>query len=313
MGAQYLLPTIPFDAIVLTKGYEGLFPPALGTLRYSMCRKGLLELLPHLIAPTLSPIYNATLSTVRGDLANGYDLLWRLLRLFVPGFDKSRTIVIPFWTKDTNIFDFAKLTTIYFRLQQLHKAIFSDYDKSTTFLNGLAGSVYSDQVNTLLTTIESHNLEHSWSDAGNAGLLPEHLRIPALASLLHHFVQRRMSNALAPYANRANFNDPYPETIHHIQGQAYRLGREDSDYGSHTRDNTSTGTPRYQEGRQRQNGVLCPTSNLTLTPPNLTRFAQSPCSTLPNPSRTRHPFVNAQCPACGKIGVEKTSILTLNA
>ena len=262
----------------------------------------MLELLPHLIAFMMSPIYNTTLSTVRSKSANGYDLLWRLLRIFIPGFNKSKPIVILFWTKDTDIFNFARLTTIYFRLQQLHKAIFSDYDKSTMLLNGLAGSVYSDQVTTLLTTVKSHDLEHSWSNAGNTGLLPDHLCIPVLASCLHHFVQRCMSNALAPYANRANFNDPYPETIHHIQGQAYRLGRGDSDYGSHTRDNTSTGTPQYQEGQQRQNGILRPTSRPTLTQPNRTRFAPSPRSTLPNPSRTQRPFVNAQCPACGKIG-----------
>ena len=33
MSTQYLLPTTPLNAMVLTKGYEGLFPPAFGTLR----------------------------------------------------------------------------------------------------------------------------------------------------------------------------------------------------------------------------------------------------------------------------------------
>ena len=32
MSAPYLLPTTPLDAIVLQHGYEGLFPPALGTI-----------------------------------------------------------------------------------------------------------------------------------------------------------------------------------------------------------------------------------------------------------------------------------------
>jgi hypothetical protein len=198
MCASYLLPTTPLDAIVLQYGYKGLFPPALGTMRYSACGKGMLKLLPHLVPPSLSPAFNAILSTVCSETANGYDLLWRMLRQYVPGFDKAKPIVFPFWTEDTDLFFFAKLTMMYFRLQQLHKAPFSDYDKSITFLNGLAGSDYTDQVNTLLTTVENYNLDESGTDFGEAGLLPEHLRIPALASRLNQFDLRRISTALMP-------------------------------------------------------------------------------------------------------------------
>jgi hypothetical protein len=100
MGVAYLLPTTPLDAIVLHLGYEGLFPPALGTMRYSACGKGMLELLQHLAPPTLYPAFNAILSTVRSEeTANGYDLLWRILRQYVPGFDKAKPIVFPFWTR----------------------------------------------------------------------------------------------------------------------------------------------------------------------------------------------------------------------
>jgi hypothetical protein len=113
-----------------------------------------------------------------------------MLRQYVPGFDKSKPIIFPFWTEDTNLFDFAKLTLMYFRLQQLHKAPFSDYDKSITFLNGLAGLDYIDQVNTLLTTVENYNLDESCTNVGETGLLPEHLRIPALASRLNQFALR---------------------------------------------------------------------------------------------------------------------------
>ena len=59
MSAQYLLPRTPLDAIVLELGYEGLFPPALGTMRYTACGKGMLELLPHLIPTTLSLMFNS--------------------------------------------------------------------------------------------------------------------------------------------------------------------------------------------------------------------------------------------------------------
>jgi hypothetical protein len=90
---------------------------------------------------------------------------------------------------------------MYFRLQQLHKYPFSNYEKSITFLNGLAGSDYTNQVNTLLITVENYKIEQSWTDVGESGLLPEHLRIPALASRLNQFAQHWMSNSKMLYAN----------------------------------------------------------------------------------------------------------------
>ena len=284
MGASYLLPTTPLDAIVLHFGYEGLFPPALGTMRYSACGRGLLELLQHLVPSTLSPAFNALLSTVRSESANGYDLLWRMLRHYVPGFDRAKPIVFPFWTESTNIFVFAKLTMMYFRLQQLHKAPFSDYDKSITFLNGLAGSDYTNQVNTLLTTVKSYNLDEAGTDFSKAGLLPEHLRIPALASCLNHFALRRMSTALMPYANWLNFNERYPEIIPPTQlpspQLAYRVGTNPP---RHSHIGPTPGAPCHGQ-------------------PNRVSFQHQTPKNIPNPSRTRRPFVNTQCPACGKVG-----------
>jgi hypothetical protein len=207
-----------------------------------------------------------------------------MLRQHVPGFDKAKPIVFPFWTKDTDLFVFAKLTLMYFRLQQLHKAPISDYDKSITFLNGLAGSDYTDQVNTLLTTVENYNLDESGTDFEEAGLLPEHLRIPALASCLNQFALSRMSTAIMPYANRINFNDRYPEIIPPTQllspQLVYRMG---------------TNPPGHNP-----NG---PTPSATRHGhPNRVRFQQQTPKNIPNPSRTRRPFVNTQCPACGKVG-----------
>ena len=116
---------------------------------------------------------------------------------------------------------------MYFRLQQLHKALFSDYNKSITFLTGLAGTNYTNQINTLITTIENYKL-----DIGKSGLLPEYLCIPAMASRLNQFAQRRMANSLMPYVNCLNFNDQYPEGFttfshqhqHQQSPQAYRIG-----------------------------------------------------------------------------------------
>jgi hypothetical protein len=167
-------------------------------------------------------------------MANGYDLLWQMLRQYVPGFNKAKPIIFPFWTEDTDLFVFAKLTLMYFCLQQLHKATFSNFNKSITFLNVLAGLDYTDQVNTLLTTVENYNLDESWTDVGEEGILPEHLWIPALASCLNQFAIRWMSTAMIPYANCLNFNDRYPETRSSnqlpTQQLAYRVGTNPPGY-----------------------------------------------------------------------------------
>ena len=304
MSAPYLLPTTPPDAIMLTLGYKGLFPPALGTTGYSMCGKGLLELLQHLVPSTLSPAFNAILSTVHLETANGYDLLWRMLRLYVPGFDKAKPIIFPYWSESINLFVFAKLTMMYFRLQQLHKAPFSDYNKSITFLTGLAGSDYSDQVNTLITTVENYNLDDTWTNSGEAGLIPKHLRIPALASQLNQFAQRRISHSLVPYVNRLNFNYRYPESIplhlHPTLPAAFHVNNNNSDQSQRGRHyNNSDHSPRgrhYNQDRPPQRDTPYP------SPPSRVQFSPPSQKPLPNPWSTCQPFINTQCPACGRVG-----------
>ncbi len=56
----YIIPIIPFDAIVLAHKFEGLCPPGLGLVKYAAMCKALIELLPWLIHGSLSPQVNAT-------------------------------------------------------------------------------------------------------------------------------------------------------------------------------------------------------------------------------------------------------------
>jgi hypothetical protein len=112
LGA-YLLPLIPFDLINLTNNYEGLFPPGLGTDAYAECSIAILELLPRLL-PSTDPEIQAIVSTVRNSSQNGYDLLWRVMALYVPGFDPTISIAQPIWTRDSSILDFSQSHLLYF-------------------------------------------------------------------------------------------------------------------------------------------------------------------------------------------------------
>ncbi len=71
-GLSYVIALLPFDAIVLAHGFEGLCPPSLGLVRYTTMSKALMELLPWLILSTLSSQLNATLSSIRLAGARAY-------------------------------------------------------------------------------------------------------------------------------------------------------------------------------------------------------------------------------------------------
>jgi hypothetical protein len=103
LGA-YLIPLIHFDAISLANNYEGLFPPGLGTDAYAECSTAILKLLPHLL-PTSNIEDQAQLSAVLNTSCNGYDLMWCVLELFVPGFDPTIPKAQPQWSRNDNILD----------------------------------------------------------------------------------------------------------------------------------------------------------------------------------------------------------------
>jgi hypothetical protein len=58
-GSVYLLPFMPFDAVSLKLGFEGLFPPGLGIDRYAVIAAAVMEVIPRLL-----PAHIARLSTV---------------------------------------------------------------------------------------------------------------------------------------------------------------------------------------------------------------------------------------------------------
>ena len=85
-SALFLLPLTLFDAINLNMGFEGLCPPGFGLLRYAEIAGVLMEVLPRLL-PDLDSQVTSLVTVVRAESNNGFDLLWRVLELAVPGFD----------------------------------------------------------------------------------------------------------------------------------------------------------------------------------------------------------------------------------
>jgi hypothetical protein len=97
ISMRYLLPLMPFDSISLAFGYEGLCPPGLGTTRYSAIESAWMDVLPRLFPKKESEVESA-IFLVGVNSNNGFDLMWRILELAVPGFKSMNPVQVPTWT-----------------------------------------------------------------------------------------------------------------------------------------------------------------------------------------------------------------------
>ena len=147
---RYLLPLMPFDSIRLVFGYEGLCPPGLGTTRYSAIASAWMDVLPRLL-PQKEPLVESAIFSVSVESINGFDLLWRILEIAVPGFKSMNPVQVPLWTPQTDVLSFFREHLLYFRLQSKHNMFFSARTQTNIFLRNIQLSEYADVVTTLLS------------------------------------------------------------------------------------------------------------------------------------------------------------------
>jgi hypothetical protein len=113
--------------------------------------KALMEILPWLIPGSTSSQINAALPLVCYESGNGYNYLWRVLELTVPGFDPVISIQIPVWTGVDDIFSFAQEFLLYFQLQEKINFHFDDRRRSSIFLRAIQYSEFADTATVLQT------------------------------------------------------------------------------------------------------------------------------------------------------------------
>jgi hypothetical protein len=221
-----IIAIMPFDAIMLTNRFEGLCVPALGVRRYQLMSRALMELLPRLVPGTLSPQINAALSSVRYESNNGYDYLWRVLELTVPGFDPVVPIHIPSWSNADDVFSFAQSYLLYFRLQSKQNFHYDDRTRSGIFLRAIQFSDFADTV----TTLQSH--VNSFREQYDDGYLPPHLRIHGLATSINQNTQARMRDVISPRVRRLSTMVQGLPTIHRVdRDDRQRVGFKERDGG----------------------------------------------------------------------------------
>jgi hypothetical protein len=173
----YLLPVMPFDCISLKMGFKVLCPPGLGLPCYVKIPRVLMEIFPRFLSRTDTHIASLIMMTCM-ESGNGYDLLWQILVLTVPGFNPTILVTIPVWQDDI-IFEFATSFRLYFRLQAKKGVVYNDHTRSTTLLNAVLNPAYTDVITTLLTCINNYYA------VDDKGYLPIHLCVMGLASQLH--------------------------------------------------------------------------------------------------------------------------------
>jgi hypothetical protein len=311
VGLCYVIAILPFDAVVLTHGFEGLCPPGLGLAKYATMSKAIMELVPRLIPTNLSPQINAILASVRFESNNGYDYLWRVLELTVPGFDPTIPIRVPTWSDCDDIFHFAQAFLLFFRLQAKVKFHYDDRTRSGMFLRAVQSTEFADTVTTLLSHVNSYRQEF------DDGYLPSHLRLHGLATSIHQTTQGRLRDIASPRVRRVQHDEyttgegvsdnsafcPSPQ----VQGvpQVNRTERQSFPRG-HAPDDQPRGRGRGGDHRggdsydaySSRNGR----SSAATGAPVRGRAPRGP-GRLTRPDRNRRPFLpDVQCAACKRVG-----------
>ncbi len=142
-----------------------------------------MDLLPRLLPGSLLSRINATLAAVWCETNNGYNYLWQVLELTVPGFDPVVAIQTPQWTDSNDIFHFAQAYLLFFWLQGKMHFHYTDWTQSGIFLRAIQHSDYANTVTTLQSRVNLYREDY------DMGFLPPHLRLHGLAESIHQNVQ----------------------------------------------------------------------------------------------------------------------------
>ena len=147
-----------------------------------------MEVLPRLLPNSDSQV-TLLVSVVRAESNNGFDLLWRVFELAVPGFDPSLQISAPVWLGN-DIFDFCLLYVLYFCLQAKKGLVHDERTKSLTFLQAVREPAYVDVITTLQAHIDTYLSKQDF------GYLPPNLCMMGLALQMNKNARARVRDIL---------------------------------------------------------------------------------------------------------------------
>jgi hypothetical protein len=286
---------VPFEAISLNYECMGhnLCLCGLGLTRWKTMGDALFLVLEYLLPTTNTTIANTldTLANTRAA-ANGYELLWTLLKEFIPMLNCTKPTPFPSWPESADIFQYARLVLMYCDLARHHGPPYTEAMKSRMFLMNVRGSYVS--ITTQFTALVATYCPGRDGVTRCKEPLPRHLMVLELARTLFDEVALRstMSSSGPPllvqaYHLSASVTEDHPPTLASLDTPVSLVTHSTT---------TSVGTSSHLQGFA---------VNLTRRPPQSSR--RSP----PNPSGrataapTRSPpRYDGTCAACGKYGHE---------
>lgn len=214
---EWKIALMPFEAITLK--YEcqghGLCPCGLGLSRWRRMGDALFTILEYLLPTTNAVIYTTITSLENAPSpANGYELLWILLKEFIPMFDPSKPAPLPTWPASGDIFEFGRLVLMYCDLAKHRGPPLTEAMRSRMFLNGVQG-FYATFAQPYVALVNTYC-------PGRDGItrcpnpLPPHLTVLELA---HNFYTARSSHASSP----PHIHTAHTTTVsgHHIPHTSY--------------------------------------------------------------------------------------------
>ena len=179
---KWKIALVPFEAINLKyeSGGHGLCICGLGLERWEQMGDALFVILEYLLPTTNALITTSVESIANGSSsANGYELLWILLKEFIPMLDQSKPAVFPSWPVSDDIFQFARLILMYCTLSHHRGPPYSEAIKSRMFLSNVRGryATLATQYNAMVGTY----CPGRDGVTRNTAPLPNHLTVMELA------------------------------------------------------------------------------------------------------------------------------------
>ena len=294
---KWKIALMPFGALNLK--YQcyghGLCTCGLGLSRYKCMGDALFLILEYLL-PASNPIISTTLDTLASSpsTANGYTLLWTIMREFIPMLDITTPTQLPSWPDSDDIFQYARLIIMYCDLAHHRGPPYTEAMRSRLFLSTVRGryaslaSQYTAMVGTYCPGRDG--AVHC------SGPLPKHLSVLELARTFYDTVSHLDSSipvAFAPpiHAHQTIANPPsIPTPVPDVTQASYRSPT--STLTSDTLNQPPMCHPVHIQGF---------VANIARSPaPPKRRSAPNPTARRSrSPNRQRY---ESACEACGKYG-----------
>ena len=297
---KWKIALIPFEAINLK--YEcsghGLCTCGLGLARWKRMGDALFIILEYLL-PTTNAIISTSVEFIANgsSSANGYELLWILLKEFIPMLDRSKPTVFPSWPDSDDIFQFARLIMMYCTLSHHRGPPYSEALKSRMFLANVRGRY--------TTLVAQYSAMVGTYCPGRDGVtrckdpLPVHLTVMELARTFYDLTTSADSTMPPTHRPIQAFHTSYPPNNSTPTRTTDLLSTPPSLAPSTTVSSITADAPRTPNHRPTHLQGFC--ANAVTRSNNRRRSAPDPTDRTSRPASTiqRH---EAPCEACGKYG-----------